>query len=197
MKNRTHISLACFGLDSELRNDIHYSTGGNGAFEPNGISYPSVVIEGARLLIYHTARLKGIHAPWYEDLTLTISQDGVSFTHFSRTSVMLGGEREYVGCRPSCTVKNSEVWRMWCGRFLRGVLGPNNPPHYYYIKHSSASNGSVWMSYYEIHINYRDAKKFVIAKPCNLKVGYRYLIWYPHRDISYSPSHAKSLDSIY
>ena len=200
-KNRSRIGLARFSLESESIIEIRYSPvlsiGAQGAFDENGTSYPSVVIDGARRLMYYTGWIKGIHVPWYNDLGLAISQDGMVFTRISRAPVMPRGDSDYIGIGSSCVLKDGEVWRMWYTRFMRWGEGPNDHPHYYNIKHAWSSDGITWTSDAEICIDFRDTTEYAIAKPCVLKIGNRFVMWYSYRGVSYRPGFATSSDGIH
>ena len=95
-QNRSRLGLARFSLKSETIVDICETSvltlGTRGAFDENGTSYPSVVRDGCRVLMYYTGWIKGVHVPWYNDLGLATSLNGLSFERISRAPVMPRGD---------------------------------------------------------------------------------------------------------
>ena len=91
-QNRSRLGLIRFSLESETIVDICetpvLSLGTRGTFDENGTSYPSVVRDGDRLLMYYTGWIKGVHVPWYNDLGLASSLDGLTFQRVSRSPIM-------------------------------------------------------------------------------------------------------------
>lgn len=200
-QNRSQIGLARFSLESETIVDICASPvltlGTRGAFDENGTSYPSVVRDDSRLLMYYTGWIKGVHVPWYNDLGLALSQDGVRFERVSRAPVMSRGDLDHIGIGSSCVLRDGDALHMWYTRFDRWGSGPDDHPHYYNIKHALSADGVSWISEPQICIDFRDASEYAVAKPCVLKVGGRFVMWYSHRGATYRPGLAVSDDGLH
>jgi hypothetical protein len=199
-QNRSRLGLARFSLKSETIVDICetpiLTLGTRGAFDENGTSYPSVVRDGCQLFLYYTGWIKGVHVPWYNDLGLASSLDGLTFTRASRSPIMPRGDLDHIGIGSSCILQDDDTWHMWYTRFDRWGAGAADHPHYYNIKHAHSADGVVWVSDPGICIDFRDSSEYAIAKPCVLKVGERFVMWYSHRGKSYRPGLAISIDGL-
>lgn len=200
-RNRSRIGLARFDVRSERLIELHpepvLSLGTRGAFDENGTSYPSMVLQDSRLLMYYTGWIQGVHVPWYNDLGLAESSDGLAFTRVSRAPIMPRNNRDYIGIGSSCVMRDEDGWRMWYTRFDRWGNGPQDHPHYYNIKHARSRDGLDWSPDPGVCIDFRDASEYAVAKPCVLKVGNRFVMWYSWRGAFYRPGLATSEDGIH
>lgn len=201
LQNRSRLGLARFSLESESIVEMYetpvLTLGTRGSFDENGTSYPSVVRDGNRLLMYYTGWIKGIHVPWYNDLGLASSLDGLTFERTSRSPVMPRNNLDYIGIGSSCVLRDGDKWHMWYTRFDRWGTGINDHPHYYNIKHASSPDGLYWTPDPEICIDFRDENEYAISKPCVLKVEGRFVMWYSHRGTSYRAGLAVSNDGLH
>lgn len=200
-QNRSRLGLARFSLQSATIVDICeepvLTLGTRGAFDENGTSYPSVVRDGSRLLMYYTGWIKGVHVPWYNDLGVATSLNGQSFERISRAPVMPRSDLDHIGVGSSCVLRDGEKWHMWYTRFDRWGTSTDDHPHYYNIKHAHSADGMAWISDPDVCIDFRDSSEYAIAKPCVLKVGERFVMWYSHRGIFYRAGLAVSDDGLH
>lgn len=199
-RNRSRLGLARFSLESEAIVDVReapvLSLGTRGAFDENGTSYPSVVRDGGRLLMYYTGWIQGVHVPWYNDLGLATSSDGLHFERISRAPAMPRGDLDHIGIGSSHVLRDGAAWHMWFTRFDRWGSGPGDHPHYYNIKHARSPDGVTWVPDPGVCIDFRDASEYAVAKPCVLKIGGRFVMWYSHRGAAYRPGLAVSDDGL-
>ena len=199
--NRSRLGLARFSLESEnivgICEKPVLTLGTRGAFDENGTSYPSVVRDGSRVLMYYTGWIKGVHVPWYNDLGLATSLDGLSFERISRAPVMPRHDLDHLGIGSSCVLRDGSTWHMWYSRFDRWGTGSEDHPHYYNIKHAHSGDGVVWSADPEVCVDFRDSSEYAVAKPCVLKVGERFVMWYSHRGVYYRAGLAVSDDGLH
>jgi len=200
-QNRSRLGLVRFSLESETIVDICETPvlplGTRGSFDENGTSYPSVVRSGSQLMMYYTGWIKGVHVPWYNDLGLATTLDGQSFERISRAPVMPRGDLDHIGIGSSCVLLEGDTWHMWYTRFDRWGTCSEDHPHYYNIKHAHSEDGVVWFPDPEISIDFQDSGEYAIAKPCVLKVGGRFVMWYSYRGDSYRAGLAVSDDGLH
>ena len=200
-QNRSRLGLVRFSLESETVVDISeppvLPLGTRGTFDENGTSYPSVVRDGCQLLMYYTGWIKGVHVPWYNDLGLATSLNGLSFERISRAPAIPRGDLDHIGIGSSCVLRDGDSWHMWYTRFDRWGTSPQDHPHYYNIKHAHSEDGVVWFLDTAVCIDFRDSSEYAVAKPCVLKVGGRFVMWYSHRGVSYRAGLAVSDDGLH
>jgi len=70
------------------------------------------------------------------------------------------------------------------------------PKHYYHIKYAESHDGIQWTPTGVVCIDYADAAEHAIARPCVIKEGNRYRMWYCHRGERYRIGYAESRDGI-
>lgn len=200
-QNRSRLGLIRFSLESETIVDICetpvLSLGTRGTFDENGTSYPSVVRDGDRLLMYYTGWIKGVHVPWYNDLGLASSLDGLTFQRVSRSPIMPRCDLDHIGIGSSYVLRDHNAWHLWYTRFDRWGFGLQDHPHYYNIKHAQSVDGISWNPEPAICIDFRNTNEYAVAKPCVLKVNGKFVMWYSYRGTSYRAGLAVSEDGLH
>jgi predicted GH43/DUF377 family glycosyl hydrolase len=197
-ENRSRIGLAQFDLETETVVSVQavpvLALGERGAFDENGTSYPSVVRDGERLVLYYTGWIRGVHVPWYNDLGIAVSGDGRSFERLSRAPGMPRTDPDALGIGSSCVLRDGAAWHMWYTRFERRDDGPGNHRSYYNIKHANSADGLLWEAEPRICVDFDHPSEYAIAKPCVVKVGDRFVMWYSRRGEAYRAGLAVSDD---
>lgn len=199
--NRSRLGLAQFSLEKEEIIHINplpvLSLGQRGAFDENGTSYPCVIRNEHESLMYYTGWIEGKQVPWYNDLGLAKSLNGISFNRVSRAPIFPRKDADFLGIGSSWILRDALDWHLWYTRFERWGSGGDDHPHYYNIKHAKSTNGLDWVSDQDICIDFQDESEYAVAKPCVLKIGNKFVMWYSYRGSSYLPGFAVSNDGIH
>jgi hypothetical protein len=101
----------------------------------------------------------------------------------------------YLAASPSVLVDNGS-WRMW---YVSGTgwestkAGPN---HRYHIKYAESLDGINWTPTGHTCIDYQDESETAIARPCVVKDGSLYRMWYCSRGAAYRIGYAESSDGL-
>ena len=200
IKNRSRIGLIRYNLKklsiTEIIDCPVIDLGDIGTFDQNGTSYPFVVREKNRLLMYYTGWIKGVHVPWYNDLGLALSKDGISFKKFSKSPIFFRNNLDYLNIGSCCALIDNYHWRMWYTRFEKWNDKSSTHPFFYNIKSAYSTNGINWQPDNLININFKNNDEYVISKPHVLKINNKYIMWYCFRGKYYELGFAISNDGL-
>ena len=70
------------------------------------------------------------------------------------------------------------------------------PRHRYHLKYAESEDGVEWRRDGTVCIDYRDEGEYAIARPCVLRDGDRYRMWFCARGDAYRLGYAESADGI-
>jgi hypothetical protein len=69
--------------------------------------------------------------------------------------------------------------------------------HWYHIKYAESDDGINWVRKGIICIDFKSQDEYAISRPCVLKDGELYKMWYSYRGTSYRIGYAESEDGIH
>jgi hypothetical protein len=197
-QGRSHIGLVHLDPERARITAIEESPvlrlGEPGTFDQNGTSYPWLV-RGAdgRLLLYYTGWVPAVLVPWQNDLGLATSADDRYFERVSRAPILPRTNAEPLGIGSVCVLREGDRWRMWYTCFDRWDLS-SRERHWYHIRSAESKNGMDWTDRGRIALSYTAQDEHVFGKPCVLRWGSRYVMWYSYRGSSYRIGMADSDD---
>ena len=67
---------------------------------------------------------------------------------------------------------------MWYVSGVRWEPSTSGPRHYYLIKYAESKNGIEWKRNGQVCIDFQTPDEYAIARPCVVKVGDGYRMWY-------------------
>jgi hypothetical protein len=168
-----------------------------GAFDDAGVTMSCLVDHQGRQYLYYSGWSRGVSVPFYFYVGLAVSDDGGrSFERWSRGPIL---ERDavdpYLTASPWILVENG-TWRMWyvSGTGWERVEGA--PRHRYHVKYAESKDGLRWRRQGVVCIDFAGPGEYAIARPCVLKDGSRYRMWFCHRGDRYRIGYAESKDGI-
>jgi len=84
---------------------------------------------------------------------------------------------------------------MW---YVSGTGWENGPEprHRYHLKYAESDDGVRWRRDGTVCIDYRDESEYAIARPCVLRDGERYRMWFSSRGDAYRLGYAESADGL-
>lgn len=201
-KNRSQVGYADVNLNRPK--EILYITekpvlrlGSLGAFDDSGVMPSWIVEPNDRKYLYYTGWTVGVTVPFYFYIGLAISQDGgKTFERFSRAPVLERSNVDpYLTASP-CVIIEGGMWRMWYTSGVRWEIENDKPKHYYHIKYAESKDGINWERRGVVCIDFKTRDEYAIARPCVIKEGGIYKMWYSYRGESYRIGYAESKDGI-
>jgi hypothetical protein len=200
--NRAHIGWCEVETDGAWR--VHavadtpcLSPGALGTFDDSGVTGACLVDVGDEKYLYYSGWSLGVTVPFYLSIGLAVSRDGgQSFTRVSAAPILDRDDTDpYLTASPFVLVE-SGVWRMWYVSGSRWTVEHGAPKHYYRIKYAESADGIRWRRPNVVCIDYASPHEHAMARPCVLKDGATYRMWFSARGDRYRLGYAESSDGI-
>jgi hypothetical protein len=168
-----------------------------GTFDDRGATSSCVVEWQGRLYQYYTGWNLGVTVPFYYGIGLAISDDSGRIFHKASAAPVLGRTAvdPYLCASPSILIENG-VWRMWYVSGVRWVMEKGVAKHYYHIKYAESSDGVAWRPTGKVCVDFKSPDEYAIGRPCVLRDGGRYRMWYCYRGSKYRIGYAESSDGL-
>lgn len=181
----------------DITNDPVLSPGALGCFDDNGVTPSCMINLPDRKYLYYvgwkprcTTRM-GVVAGLAQSL-----DGGKTFSRVSRAPILRRTDKEpYSIMTAPCVIREGDKWRIW---YVSGIewVHPDLPR--YNIKYAESANGIEWDQQAVVAIDSRDNLESALARPCVIKDGEIYRMWYSHKDAgqNYTIGYAESEDGI-
>jgi hypothetical protein len=174
------------------------SLGSLGAFDDSGVTSSCVLAHGDRRYLFYSGWSLGVTVPFYLHAGLAVSEDGGR--SFERTSAAPLLERNevdpYLTASP-WVLAEEDRWRMWYVSGSGWEAGDGGTAdHRYHLKFAESEDGRHWDRPGTVCIDYADASEHSISRPCVLRAGDGYRMWFAARGARYALGYAESDDGI-
>ncbi len=87
-------------------------------------------------------------------------------------------------------------WRMWYVSATSWEVKDDAPRHRYHIKYAESRDGINWQRDGLVCIDYIDEDEYAISRPCVVRDGDLYRMWFSSRGGSYRIGYAESTDGL-
>jgi hypothetical protein len=87
-------------------------------------------------------------------------------------------------------------WRMWYTSGVRWEPTAAGPKHYYRIAYAESPDGVEWRPTGRVCIDFQNEDEYAIARPCVLRDGATYKMWFCYRGPAYRIGYAESADGL-
>jgi len=170
------------------------SPGRAGAFDDSGASMGCLVrMDGTRYLYYLGWNL-GVTVPWRNGVGLAVSRGGGPFERLSEAPVLDRGHHDPFSVSYPWVLVGDGRWRMWYGSNLD--WGPEQKDMAHVIKYAESDDGIAWRREGRIAVPFKSADEYAMSKPCVLRDGTRFRMWYSYRGTAYRIGYAESEDGV-
>lgn len=171
--------------------------GALGTFDDNGVTSSWVISHAGRTYQYYTGWTLGGTVPFYFYVGLAVSDDGgTTFQKVSRAPTLERTNVDpYLTASP-CVLIEDGLWRMWYISCSRWEQRPEGLRHYYNIRYAESDDGVVWRRDGTVCIDYGSPEEYAFARPCVVKRGDTYCMWYSYRGERYRLGYAESRNGI-
>jgi hypothetical protein len=202
-RGRSHIGAADLVIDGPQSHKVSFAPepvigpGATGGFDDAGTTSACVVRAGARLFQYYSGWTLGESVPFYFFVGCAVSDDGGrSYTKVSAAPVLERNEVDPFLTASPWVIIEKGVWRMWYVSGTGWRVEEGKPKHWYHIKYAESRDGLEWERDGTVCIDYKDDREHAIARPCVIKDGAIYRMWYSTRGTAYTLGYAESADGI-
>jgi hypothetical protein len=200
-QNRTHIGALEIDfsrpdriLDLSPRPVV--APGEAGLFDDSGTSMGCIVRDGDRRYLYYLGWNLGVTVPWRNTIGIAVADPGeAGFRKLSRAPLLDRSDVDPFSISYPWVLKDEGRWQMWYGSNLAWGARPESMSHV--IKYAEGRDPLLWERRGEIAIGAGSPQEYAISKPCVLREGGLYRMWYSHRGDSYRIGYAESKDGAY
>jgi hypothetical protein len=196
-------SIACAEVDlagggeASLRPDPVFAPGPLGAFDDSGATTSCLLHHEGRQYLYYSGWSLGVTVPFYFQIGCAVSEDeGRTFTRVGAAPLLDRSEVDpYLTASPWILVEDGRL-RMWYVSGTGWDVVDGKPRHRYHIKYAESEDGLSWQRDGRVCIDYRDDEEYAIARPCVVRDGDRYRMWFCARGETYRFGYAESSDGL-
>jgi hypothetical protein len=201
VEGRSHVGYA--DVDLEQRTVSGYSEqpllspGELGAFDDNGTMGSCLVRHGADEYLYYIGWSLGLTVPFYTYVGCAVRSAGrEAFTRVSQAPVLVRTAVDpYFTTAPWVLVEDGR-WRMWYATGTGWGERDGRPLHRYRICYAESADGLSWQRDGTVCIDFSGKEEFALTRPCVVRDGDLYRMWYSRRGPTYRIGYAESGDGI-
>lgn len=168
-----------------------------GAFDDSGVTTSWIVNHEGKKYHYYSGWSLGVSVPFYFFVGLAISADGgETYERVSPSPILERNAVDpYLTASP-CVLVEDGRWRMWYVSGTGWEMKNERPQHRYHIKYAESRDGIEWQRDGVVSIDYRSDDEYAISRPCVVRDGGLYRMWYASRGSSYRIGYAESTDGL-
>jgi hypothetical protein len=168
-----------------------------GSFSDSGVTSSCVVTKNGTKYHFYTGWSLGVTVPFYLSAGLAISDDdGATFRPISGGPLLERNDIDpFLTASPWVLVEGG-IWRMWYVSGVVWVMTGGKPVHKYHIRYAESRDGLVWDRRGVVCIDFKDNGEYAIARPCVVRDGGTYRMWYAYRGDRYRIGYAESSDGV-
>lgn len=201
-QGRSHIGYAALALTTPDVPAVYsqgpvLSPGLLGAFDDAGVTPSCLVSHEGRLYLFYTGWTRGVSVPFYLYSGVAVSDDGgLSFARLSPAPLLDRIDVDpFLNASPWVLVDGG-IWRMWYVSGTAWDLTDTGPRHHYHIKYAESANGQHWRRTGHVCLDYGAPDEYAFGRPCVVKDGDLYRMWYCVRGSHYRLGYAESADGL-
>jgi hypothetical protein len=201
VKGRARIGRAVFTMHpvptlSPLAPEPVLDLGALGAFDDSGVTSSCIVRRDRRRYLFYTGWSRGVTVPFYLAAGLAISDDDGAFRRVSEAPILERSAVDpYLTASPFVLVE-PDRWRMWYVSGSGWDATEDGPRHRYHLRYAESADGETWQRPGIVCLDYRSAEEYAFARPCVLREGGTYRMWYASRGDRYWIRCAESADGM-
>lgn len=168
-----------------------------GAFDDAGVTTSWLVNHDGKKYQYYSGWSLGVSVPFYFLVGLAISEDGgETYQRVSPSPILERNEIDpYLTASP-CVLIEGGTWRMWYVSGTSWEMKGGKPQHRYHIKYAESTDGIEWLRQGLVCIDYSSEDEYAISRPCVIRDGDLYRMWYACRGDRYRIGYAESPDGL-
>jgi predicted GH43/DUF377 family glycosyl hydrolase len=203
-QGRSHIGYVELSLDDPDRlravsEAPVLSPGALGAFDDAGVTTSCLIEHGGAWHLYYTGWSLGVSVPFYLFAGVAISEDGgQSFRRLSRAPLLDRTDVDpFLTASPWVLIDNG-IFRMWyvSGTEWNSTAAGGGASHRYHIRYAESKDGHQWDRRGIVCIDYASPEEYAFGRPCVIRDGNRYRMWYSYRGTRYRLGYAESADGV-
>ena len=185
---RSPLSVRTISTEPVLR------PGPTGAFDDSGVSLACINVHAGLTHLYYTGWNLGVTVPWRNSIGLAVSRDGLHFERASPAPVLDRNRHDPFSLSYPFVRHDDSGWRMWYGSNLR--WGPDQCDMDHVIKYATGITAESWQPAGLVCIGIEHSDEYAFSRPCVVREGSLWQMWYSYRGAAYRIGYAESQDGI-
>lgn len=165
-----------------------------GAFDDSGTSLACILADGATTYLYYLGWNLGVTVPWRNSIGLAASRDGLHFERVSPAPILDRNRVDPFSLSYPFVLRDGETWRMWYGSNLRWGREQRDMDHV--IKYAEGRDAETWSPTGTICIGIEHGGEYAFSRPCVVRDGALWRMWYSFRGDAYRIGYAESSDGV-
>lgn len=170
-----------------------------GAFDDSGVVPSCILKVEDRLYLYYIGFQRAERVPYmlFSGLA-TAGTEGTVFTRHSRVPVLDRTSEEPFSRGAPFVCWENGVFRMWYWSCTHWTAGPKGMHYNNVLRHATSADGIHWIPDPESCLDPRGGDEFALGRPCVLRDGALYKMWYSIRSHTefYKIGYAESADGV-
>lgn len=168
-----------------------------GAFDDNGVTPTYVLDRGGKKLLYYVGWNSGTTVRMHLYAGLAVSSDGgKSFKRWSRAPVLERVKEDPLLTATLSILKEGGRYRMWYISGDRWFERGGETFPVYNVKYAESKDAYRWERKGRVCVDYKDPSEHALARPCVIKEGGVYKMWYSYKGADYRIGYAESRDGL-
>lgn len=172
-----------------------------GAFDDSGAMFSWIVRNSGRRWLYYIGWNVGTVTPWRTAIGLAYCDERSEkpiFIRHSEGPVLDRSPNDPFFVTNPCVIVENGVWRMWYLSGLPWQQGSPRPLPRYHVCYAESPDGISWIPTGRVCIAHEHNGEVAIGRPCVLKHGGLYKMWYSYRGdtFGYRIGYAESDDGL-
>jgi hypothetical protein len=192
---RAVLSMAEAPRVSPLEPEPILDLGPLGAFDDAGVTTSCIVSHEGRQRLYYTGWCRGVSVPFYLAAGLVVRQ-GRAFERISLAPLLDRSAVDPFLTASPFVIRDGQVWRMWYVSASEWRPHATGPRHYYHIRYADSRDGVTWHRTGRVCVDYAGDEEYAFGRPCVVRDGDAYRMWYSVRGERYRIGYAESNDGI-
>ncbi len=170
-----------------------------GAFDESGTTVSCVVSSGGRTFLYYTGWTLGVSVPFYFFGGVAVrSGETGAFERLSDAPMLERSKVDpYLTASPWVLPGEDGPWRMWYVSAAGWRIRDGAPQHRYNIRYAESEDGLSWRREGLVSIDFADDEEYALSRPCVVRDGDRYRMWFAARGPRYELGYAESEDGVH
>jgi len=185
------------GAPARFRPEPVVGLGPKGAFDDNGVTSSCLVEHDRRQLLYYTGWTLGVTVPFRFFVGCAVSEDGGATFRKLSPAPVLGPTAvdPFLTASPWVLVEEGR-WHMWYVSGTGWDVVEGEPRPRYHVKYAESDDGSSWDRDGRVCIDFAAADEYAIGRPCVVRDGDLYRMWFCSRGGAYRIGYAESADGL-
>jgi hypothetical protein len=170
------------------------SPGERGGFDDSGCSMGCLVDTDSETYLYYLGWNLNVTVRWHNSIGLAVRRRGEdAFKRYSPAPILDRSADDPLTISYPWVRREGEVWRMWYGSHVRWG-GEHEFLHE--LRYAESADGISWQPKRDALHLLMEPGEFAPSRPCVLRLGDTYHMWYSNRGLSYRIYHAVSQDGL-